>query len=97
MYHTSIGQEVTFSWIPNTEEYIAGYKIYKGSSPHNYTNNEEVGKPEIDNGRIQVTIELSIGDYYFTATAYDNNNQESDFSDEIKYLWLPEPTNVRIN
>lgn len=47
----------TFSWDPNTESNIAGYKIYYGQTEGGpYPNAVDVGDPEPVDGRIYATI-----------------------------------------
>ena len=79
--------EATFSWIPNNETNLAGYKIYYGISPRNYANVIDVGLPQPTNGRIQASVDgLIEGEtYYFAATAYDSQGAESDYSTEIQH------------
>ncbi len=77
--------QATFSWLPNSETNLAGYKVYYGISSRNYTNVIDAGLPAPVNGRIQATVDNLIeGEtYYFAATAYDSNGLESDYSIEI--------------
>jgi len=47
----------TFSWIPNIESNIAGYKIYYSqSNGGSYPNVVNIGKPAPVDGRIQGTV-----------------------------------------
>ncbi len=68
-------------WDPNTEPELAGYKIYWGTSSGNYTFSKDVGKSttctisELDEGKT----------YYFAATAYDDQNIESDYSNQVTH------------
>ena len=74
--------QVTLAWDPNTEQNLAGYKLYYGFESGNYVYSIDVGNQP----------SYSISDlepnrlHYFAATAYDNNGNESDFSEEITYL-----------
>lgn len=79
--------QATFSWLPNNETNLAGYKVYYGTSSRNYTNVIDVALPALINGRIQATVDNLIeGEtYYFAATAYDSQGLESDYSDEINH------------
>jgi hypothetical protein len=86
------GSEVKFSWLPNSETDLAGYKIHYGLVSENYTNVVDVANPAVENGRIRVALSgFTPGKtYYFAATAYNNSGLESDFSSEI--VWeCPEP------
>jgi len=77
-----------FSWLPNSESTVAGYRMYYGLSSRNYYLDDyiEVGTvPDPVTGRIQGTIpnlnEQQV--YYFAVTAFTDDNLESDFSTEI--------------
>lgn len=59
---------------------LAGYKVYYGTQPGNYTNTKDVG-----NSNTAVLNNLTTGTTYFIAiTAYDINGNESIFSKEVK-------------
>ena len=72
---------IDLEWDPNTEPELAGYKIYWGTSSGNYTSSIDVGKT--------TTYTLSGLDegetYYFAATAYDGDGNESGFSNQVTY------------
>jgi hypothetical protein len=76
-----------FSWLPNDEANLAGYKIYYGAVSGQYGQSVDVGSPGVINGTIQATISgLTEGvTYYFVATAYDADGFESDYSQEV--IW----------
>ena len=71
--------DVTLAW--DTSDGAAGYKIYYGTMSNSYTDVVDVGDvltytfPDLSDG---VT-------YFFAATAYDDTNLESDFSEEVSY------------
>jgi len=69
---------VTLAWDANSEEDLAGYRIYWGTQSRVYTNTFDVGNV------IQTTIDIPAGSY-IAATAYDTDENESGFSDEIFY------------
>jgi len=79
--------QLTFSWIPNNESSLAGYKIHYGTASRNYTNVIDAGNPDPIDGRIQATVDgLEEGTtYYFAATAYDQEGNESEYSTEISH------------
>lgn len=78
--------QVTLAWDPNTEPDLNGYKIYYGLISAQYTDSMDVGN--------QTTYTVShLGDgttYYFAATAYDTEGDESDFSNEVVFNTPPE-------
>jgi hypothetical protein len=71
--------QITLAWDANSEPDIAGYKIYYGTTSRIYDLSVEVGS------YTSVTIaDLIEGEtYYFAATAYDADGNESDFSNEV--------------
>ena len=71
--------EVTLAWDANTETDLAGYKIHYGTASGVYSHHLDVG----DITQYTVT-ELDDGvTYYLAATAYDGDNNESDYSEEL--------------
>ncbi|MCJ7603954.1 MAG: DUF4214 domain-containing protein [Desulfobulbaceae bacterium] len=78
---------VSFSWSPNSEANLQGYKIYYGTASGNYTLSKDVGNPQPSGGIVGSTLSgFTEGvTYYFAAVAYDTDGFESDFSDEV--LW----------
>lgn len=73
---------VMVSWDPNTENDLAGYRIYYGSESKNYQHIKDVGIA-VSN---QITNLIPNTRYYFVLTAYDSTGNESGFSKEISIL-----------
>ena len=73
------GATVDLTWDANTEPDLAGYKIYYGNASGNYSDSIDVGNTT------QYTLTgLEDGvTYYLAATAYDVNNNESAYSEEL--------------
>ena len=73
------GAEISLAWDANSEADLAGYNIYYGTASRNYTHRIDVGNTTehtvagLDDG----------GRYYFAATAYDQNGNESAYSTEL--------------
>ncbi|MCK5194695.1 MAG: tandem-95 repeat protein, partial [Desulfobulbaceae bacterium] len=78
-------QQADFSWLPNGEPNLAGYKIYYSTVSAQYDKSVDVGNPEVINGVVQAPVNgLEDGTtYYFAATAYDSDGFESDYSQEV--------------
>jgi len=74
--------ELTLRWSPNQEPDIAGYRIYYGSASRDYDWAVDVAN--------QTTYTISglqsARTYYFAATAYDSQGNESAFSQELVHL-----------
>ena len=73
--------DVTLAWNPKQSPDIAGYRIYYGTCSGIYTSRIDAGKmtnlriPDLDKGQI----------FYFAATTYDHNGNESNFLQEAVY------------
>lgn len=70
-----------FTWIPSSDPLVAGYKIYYGPSSHNYTS------VAIEGNVTNATLTgLAPGaTYFFAATSFDADGNESDYSNEATY------------
>ena len=72
---------VEVSWNANTESDLTGYKVYYGTEPGVYYTSFDVG-----NVTEYEVSGLTIGTtYYFVVTAYDDNGNESDPSEEVPF------------
>ncbi|MCK9294853.1 MAG: Ig-like domain-containing protein [Desulfobulbaceae bacterium] len=80
-------QEASFSWSPNPETNLAGYKIHYGTASSQYDHTVDMGNPASINGVVAGTVSGLVEGttYYFAATAYDTDGFESDFSQEV--IW----------
>ncbi len=86
--NNSPGNSATLTWDPPTTNAdgtpltdLAGYKIYYGTSPDNYTVVINVG-----NVTIYRIDNMPLGTYYFAVTAYDTAMNESDYSNEVSKI-----------
>jgi hypothetical protein len=71
--------QVTLAWDPNMEPDLAGYRIYVGYMSRDYDYFMDAGNHTscVVSGLEQDQM------YYFAVTAYDTENLESDFSNEV--------------
>ena len=74
-------QDVVLTWNPSTNSDVAGYNIYFGTQSHVYTN--IVGVGNVTNTTINGLVEGTT--YYFSATSYDSETNQSPFSNETTY------------
>lgn len=73
---------VSFSWSANSEQDIAGYKIYAGTSSGTYNDaNSPRDVGNVTTGYFDVNTFGS--EMFFALTAYNTTDQESDFSTEV--------------
>jgi hypothetical protein len=74
-----VASALTLAWDPNTEDDLAGYKVYYGLQSGNYDSVIDVGNVT----EYTVTDLTSETRYYFVVTAYDTSLNESGFSEEV--------------
>ena len=78
---TAHAASVDLEWDPNTEPELAGYKIYWGTSSGNYTSS----KDNFSKTTCTITGLDEGKTYYFAATAYDADRNESGYSNQISF------------
>ena len=84
----SYSGEVTLAWDASSDATVVGYKIYRGTSTGIYDYEKDVGDVTT-----AVITGLDTGtDYYFSATAYNSNKDESNFCNEVKVSVQPVDT-----
>lgn len=79
--------DVTAAWSPNTENDLAGYKVYRGTSSRNYDFSVVVNAPDTS---IIITGLVDGVTYYFAVTAFDKVGNESEMSSEAT-ITIPVP------
>ena len=70
---------INVSWNPNTEEDLAGYRLYVGEASGQYGEPVDVGNVT---GHVMEITPQHGATYYFALTAYDTSGNESGYSDE---------------
>lgn len=76
---TATAGSLSLVWDQNTEEDLAGYKVYIGTAPQTFSQIVDVGRVTAF-----TATDLSEGETYYSAvTAYDIYMNESDFSNEV--------------
>lgn len=89
--------EVTIAWDKNKEHDLYGYKVYYDT--RNISNSGQIIYRNFynvpDKNATSATIKnlLKGHTYYFAVTAYDNRDNESEYSKEVRYVvpYKPEP------
>jgi len=78
---TAHAAQVTVAWDANSDPAVTGYRVHYGTSPGSYTSHVDVGNTTncIISGLLEGLT------YYFAATAYDGNGNESEYSSAITY------------
>ncbi len=76
---------VTLSWNPSTDNIgVTGYKIYMGVATGIYDSNIDVG----DVTSYDLGDPTDVLTHYYVVTAYDAAGNESDYSNEVSYLYI---------
>lgn len=89
----ALSKDCSFSWLPNDEPTLAGYKIVYGPASRKYTQVIDVGNPATINGRVHATI-FNLPPHipnYFAAKAYDIYGNESGVSENEPICPPPPP------
>jgi hypothetical protein len=72
---------ITLGWQASSDPTIAGYNVYYGTVSQQYTNEIPVG----DANSVTINGLVPGVTYYFAATSYNSQNQQSAFTPEISY------------
>lgn len=82
--------DVSFRWEPNTEQDLAGYRVYRSTTSGNYTQGEYLA--EIPCGPSEISCaeyvdqNVADGTYFWVVTARDTEGLESMWSNEVTSL-----------
>lgn len=83
---------VTLTWYPSPSPDVTGYNVYSGSASGIYTNKISVGNTT----SVTLSNMIAGNTYYFSATCYDTNGEESALSNEAVYTMPPDTTGLPI-
>jgi|YNPNPStandDraft_1061719.scaffolds.fasta_scaffold34355_3 hypothetical protein len=82
----AMGESFRFQWDPNAEPDIAGYNLYYGSAPRQYQANLVLGSDICEATACTAQLELDAGHWYVAVTAFDQQGNESDYSEELHVI-----------
>jgi hypothetical protein len=78
-FHPFFTQAINVEWDPNQEPNVIGYRVYIGTQSRVYATVMDVSN------RTLLEYSAPAGTTFFAVTAYDSDNIESDFSEEVSY------------
>lgn len=77
-----LNQSVIVQWLSNSEQDLAGYKVYYGKTSRSYSNSISAGFST----KCSITNLQPGYEYFFAVTAYDTAGNESQLSEEVSIL-----------
>jgi hypothetical protein len=81
---------VILEWDANIEGDLKGYKVYSGGESQTYNT------PKIILGNTPTyTLNLPLGTHYMAVTAFNMDELESDFSNEVSFTFCPDVTDLQ--
>lgn len=98
---TAFGESLEFSWeyAPDMDN-VVGFRLYASTTSGQYAEGDVIADVSYQTGVGQYTAERALSGtpgqettYYFVATAY-NEDQESDYSNEVSYSVLGSPESL---
>ena len=81
---------IRIEWDPNTEENLAGYRIYRSTSAKEEDFQTIAAASEQDSYYEDADVSIGIK-YYYRISAFDDMENESDKSDAVDYTLLEKP------
>jgi hypothetical protein len=110
-YSMAEGFSITLAWDANTEPDLAGYSIYYGRASGDYSNSIDVRAsslgwssgcgPVYDPFKAEccefTIYGLEEGEYFFAATAEDNDKNESAYSEELTHIFSADKIDSEIS
>jgi len=87
--HTVFSQKVQFSWDRVDDARVAGYKIFIGESSRNYSRIITTRQFPSGIGRAKATVMGfdTSKKYFFAVKAFSSEGDESDYSDEVSFIF----------
>jgi len=78
--------QLNFTWNANSEPDLAGYRLWYGSESRNYSDVVDVGNVTEHSMIFDMADNITL---YFALTAVDTSDNESPFSNEVSYTYIP--------
>lgn len=89
--------EIGFTWDPNSEVDLKGYRLYQTKASGVYIKGEDKAVATIPVGTEIASIHVEKeGLYYWVLTAFDKYGNESDFSNEVKHYFNFSPPAIPV-
>lgn len=96
MPSVSFADNITLVWNPNSETDLAGYRLYQSRASGTY--DKSLVRADIQAGTEIIVLKIDgEGSYFWVLTAYDTNNNESGFSNEVNINFDSIAPNAPIN
>lgn len=93
--HTSFSQDITLSWDASPTSGVTGYNVYYKAGNMDFPFDgigADQGASPVNVGNTLSTTLTGLSDginYFFTVTAYDNNSNQSTYSNIVSNEWIP--------
>lgn len=88
-----LNQTVIVQWLPNSEQDLAGYKVYYGIASRSYSSSIPAGlSTQYSISNLQPGYE-----YFFAVTAYDTAGNESQYSNEVSVYIANDDNNLNVS
>jgi hypothetical protein len=78
-----MGEPLMVQWEPNPEEDIAGYYIHYGNQSGQYSHYLEAGPAVCSGQTCSATLDLPLGHWFISVSAYNDLGIESELSEEL--------------
>ncbi len=83
---SAMGESFRFQWDRSPEPDVAGYILYWGSEPRQYHYHLPLGTEACQGNSCTAEVDLEPGHWYVAVTAFDQQANESDFSQELHVI-----------
>lgn len=82
----AMGESFRLQWDASPEADVVGYNLYYGSAPRQYQANLVLGTDACHEHSCTAQLDLEAGHWYVAVTAFDQQGNESDYSEELHVI-----------